>query len=89
MKKQEQKTIKPSQMTDMVSTHKMKEVAPPSSASRGMDGKYSVDKAIAAQQWFKAAKEQNPSSGFNGVAAEGLDPKTATDNAMLYKGKKK
>ncbi len=88
MKKQEQKTIKPNQMTDMVGSHKMKEVAPPSEANRGMDGKYSIDRAKAAQTWFKTAKDQNPSSGFNGVAAEPLDAKTATNSEMLYKGKK-
>ena len=89
MKKQKDTTIKPSDFTEMVRQHKVKEIAPPSEASRGPDGKYSIDRAKAAQAWFKAAKEQDPSKGFLGVAQETIETKTANDNEMLYKGKKK
>lgn len=88
MKKQKQKEIKPSEFTDMVRQHKMKEVAPPSEANRNMEGKYSIDRAKAAQAWFKAAKEQEPSKGFLGVPQSEIDPKTAQNSEMLYKGKK-
>ena len=88
MKKQNAKQIKPSEMTDMVGHHKMKEVAPPSEANRGMDGRYSIDRAKAAMQWFKAAKEHNPSKEFLGVDAETLDPKSHADKkGMLHKKK--
>jgi hypothetical protein len=87
-KKQVQSTINPQQMPDMVQTHKMKEVAPPQDALRGADGKYSIDKAVAAQKWFKAAKGDDPSAGFLGVPAQSLDPKEATDREMLVKKKK-
>jgi hypothetical protein len=89
MKKQKQKEIKTTEFTNMVSQHKVKEVAPPSEAGRNMEGKYSIDRARAAQAWFKAAKEQEPSKGFLGVAQQEVDAKTAQDREMLYKGKKK
>jgi hypothetical protein len=89
MKKQKQKEIKTTEFTQMVSHPKMKEVAPPSEASRNMEGKYSIDRAKAAQAWFKAAKEQEPSKGFLGVPQQDVEAKTAQDREMLYKGKKK
>lgn len=89
MKKQKQKEIKIAEFADMVRQHKVKEVAPPSEANRGMDGKYGIDRARAAQYWFKAAKEQDPSKGFLGVEKSDVDAKTAQDREMLYKGKKK
>jgi len=88
MKKQDQKQIKPGQMVDMVNTHKMKEVAPPAEANRGMDGKYGIDKVKAAQLWVKQAKGSDPSGGFNGVPSETLEVKETQDRQMLYKCKK-
>ena len=87
-KRQEQKTIKPQEFDGMVQSHKMKEVAPPQEAMRGGDGKYSIDKARAAQAWFKAAKGDDPSAGFLGVSSQSLDAKEATDREMLVKKKK-
>ena len=89
MKKQEQKTISPEQMPEMVHNHKMKSVSPPEQAKKGEDGKYAINRAEAAQFWFKAAKEQHPDKGFLGVKPEELDPEKATDREFLYKGKKK
>lgn len=87
-KKQEQGTINPKDMVNMVQNHKMKEVAPPQDALRGADGRYSIDKAVAAQKWFKAAKGDDPSAGFLGVPSQTVDPKEATDREMLVKKKK-
>lgn len=87
-KKQAQSTIHPKEMIDMVQNHKMKEVAPPQDALRNAEGKYSIDKAVAAQKWFKAAKGDDPSAGFLGVASASLDAKEATDREMLVKKKK-
>lgn len=87
MKKQDQKEIKPGQMLDMVNSHKMKEVSPPSEATRGMDGKYGIDKIKAAQLWLKQAKG-DAGGGFNGVPSESIDAKETQDREMLYKCKK-
>lgn len=87
MKKQEQNTIKPSEMSEMVQKPKMKEVSPPQEALRNAEGKFSINKAVAAQKWFKAAKGDDPSAGFLGVPSEKLSE--AVDREMLYKGKKK
>lgn len=89
MKKQKKETIKTEQMVDMVRTHKMKSVAPPEQANRGLDGKYNVSRAEAAQYWFKAAKEQHPDNGFLGVAVKDVDKHEALDRELMYKGKKK
>lgn len=89
MKKQRQKEIKTNELSKMVQEHKVREVSPPPETNRGLDGKYSVDKAMAAQFWFKAAKEQEPSKGFLGVPQEEIDSKKTQDREMLYKGKKK
>jgi hypothetical protein len=98
MKKQEQVTIKPEEMTKIVKDHKMGMVDVPQQAKRGPDGKYSVDKAQAAQYWFKAAKEQHPNKGFLDVPQRDVDHKEVTgkfennrpaEAEMLYKGKKK
>jgi|SRR5215469_5449963 len=98
MKKQKQSTIDPKAMPEMVHNHRMKQVSPPQEASRGMDGKYAVSRAEAAQYWFKAAKEQHPDNGFLGVGLKDVDAKEATgkfennkpaESMMLYKGKKK
>jgi len=98
MKKQKQETIEPKAMTDMVDNHRMKQVSPPQQANRGLDGRYSVNRAEAAQYWFKAAKEQHPDGGFLGVPLREVDTKEATgkfennrpaEAEMLYKGKKK
>jgi hypothetical protein len=90
MKKQKQKNIGTEMFGDMVQNHKMKEVSPPEGANRNMlDGKQSMTVKDAAATWFKAAKQQNPSSGFLEVPSEGLKPNAAFDREMLYKGKKK
>lgn len=90
MKKQKQKTLAPHQMETLVQGHQMKEVAPPDEAKRDMlTGKYQTTPAEAAKNWFKAAKTQNPSSGFLEVPSEGLKPSVGFDREMLYKGKKK
>lgn len=89
MKKQKQTTIKPSEMTQMVNEHKVRQVSPPQEASRGENGLYSISKAEAARHWFKAAKGPDPSKGFLGVESHKVDEKSATDKEMLYKGKKK
>jgi hypothetical protein len=98
MKKQKQETINPKDMTEMVDNHRMKQVSPPQQANRGMDGRYAVSRAEAAQYWFKAAKEQHPDNGFLGVSLKGVEAKEATgkfennrpaEAEMLYKGKKK
>lgn len=90
MKKQKSKEIKASQMTDIVVNHKMKEVSPPEGARKDMlAGKSAMSVKEATATWFKAAKQQNPSSGFLDVPSEGLKPTAAHDREMLYKGKKK
>ena len=89
MKKQKNTTIDPKQMPEMVQNHRMKHVAPPAQAARGPDGKYSVNRAEAAQYWFKAAKEQHPDKGFLGIEQREVKAQEATDREMLYKGKKK
>ena len=91
MKKQAQKTVKPTAFTDMVTTHKMKEVAPPESAKRDpMMAAQAKGETIskAAKEWMKAAKSQNPNSGFMDVASENLKPTLGSGRDMLYKGKK-
>lgn len=90
MKKQEQKTVGKSEMEELIKGHKLKEVAPPQEANKDMlTGKYNTTAAEAAKNWFKAAKSQNPSSGFLEVPSEGLKPLAGSDREMLYKGKKK
>ncbi len=90
MKKQNQKNIGTSMFGDMVQNHKMKEVGPPEGANRNLlDGKKPMNIKEATVNWFKAAKEQNPSSGFLEVPSEGLKPTAAFDREMLHKGKKK
>lgn len=90
MKKQNQKNIKIKEFDDMVQSHKVKEVSPPEGASRSLlDGKQPMTIKDATANWFKAAKQQNPSSGFLDVPSEGLKPSAAFDREMLYKGKKK
>lgn len=90
MKKQKSVEIKPAKFSEMVREGKSKAVAPPQEAARGMDGKYSIDRAKAAQYWFKAAKEQTPGGGFLGVPTETVDEKKSqTERDMLYKGNKK
>ena len=89
MKKQKQKDISISSFSEMARAHKQKEVAPPAEAARGMDGKYGIDRARAAQYWFKAAKEQDPSKGFLGVTKSDVEVKDTTAAPMLTKGKKK
>lgn len=92
MKRQKQKEIKTNQMTDIVSNHKMKEVSPPEGARRdamSTSGKAPMNIKQATATWFKAAKEQNPSSGFLDVPSEDLKPLAAHDREMLYKGKNK
>lgn len=89
--KQKSKQIGIKEFDDLVSSHKMKEVSPPEGARRGQlqpDGK-TMNIKQATATWFKAAKEQNPSSGFLDVPSEGLKPVAAQDREMLYKGKKK
>lgn len=91
MKKQNQKNIGTGMFNDMVQNHKMKEVSPPEGASKSslLDGKQPMTIKDATANWFKAAKQQNPSSGFLDVPSEGLKPNAAFDREMLYKGKKK
>jgi hypothetical protein len=90
MKKQNQKNIGTAMFGDMVQNHKMKEVSPPEGANKNLlDGKKAMNIKDATANWFKAAKEQNPSSGFLEVPSEGLKPTAAFDREMLYKGKKK
>jgi hypothetical protein len=87
MKKQKQKEIKTTQLKDLVVNHKLYEVGPPPEANKGMDGKYGIDKAKAAQFWFKAAKGDDMSKGFLDVPSETLDPKQAQNRDLLYKKK--
>jgi hypothetical protein len=87
MKKQKQKEIKTSQLKDLVVNHKLYEVSPPQEANKGLDGKYGIDKAKAAQFWFKAAKGEDPSKGFLDVPSETLDPKESQKRDMLHKKK--
>lgn len=92
MKKQKQVSVSKNSLMDSVKGTNKKEVAPPAEANRGMDGKVSISKAVAAQKWFKAAKEENPSSGFLDVSSENVEVKsnaTAEERSMLYKGNKK
>lgn len=91
MKKQKQKNIETGMFQDIVQNHKMKEVSPPEGASKTslLDGKKSMTIKEATASWFKAAKQQNPSSGFLDVPSEGLKPTAAFDREMLYKGKNK
>lgn len=90
MKKQNQKNIATNMFGEMVQNHKMKEVSPPEGASRSMlDNKPSMTIKDATANWFKTAKQQNPSAGFLDVPSEGLKPNAAFDREMLYKGKKK
>lgn len=90
MKKQKQKNIAIQQFDDMVQSHKMKEVSPPDSAKKDMlSGKPTMNIREATVNWFKTAKQQNPSSGFLEVPSEGLKPLAAQDRELLYKGKKK
>jgi hypothetical protein len=91
MKKQKQKELSVKEITSLVGQqHKMKEVAPPEGAGKSMlDGKSAMTVKQATANWFKAAKEQNPSSSFLDVPSEGLKPTAALDREMLYKGKKK
>lgn len=90
MKKQNQKSIGIKEFDDMVQNHKVKEVSPPEGASKSLlDGQTPMTIKDATANWFKAAKQQNPSSGFLDVPSEGLKPNAAFDREMLYKGKKK
>jgi len=92
MKKQKQKTIQPQAMTDIVQSHKMREVAPPESARRDpMLAKQAKGETLAkaAQEWMRTAKTQNPSAGFLEVPSENLKPTQGQDREMLYKGKNK
>lgn len=90
MKKQKQKNIAIKEFDDIVNNHKMKEVSPPEGAKKDLlSGKTEMTVKEATNNWFKAAKEQNPSSGFLDVPSEGLKPNAAFDRQMLYKGKKK
>jgi hypothetical protein len=92
MKKQKQKELSVKEITSLVGQqHKMKEVAPPEGAGRAnmLDGKPAMTVKEATANWFKAAKEQNPSSAFLDVPSEGLKPAAGLDREMLYKGKKK
>lgn len=90
MKKQNQKTLSVKEMTSLVGQqHKMKEVAPIAGSKNMLDGKPAMTVKEATTNWFKAAKEQNPSSSFLEVPSEGLKPSAGLDREMLYKGKKK
>lgn len=92
MKKQNDKELSVKEIISLVGQqHKMKDVAPPEGARRGgmLDGKPAMTVKQATAGWFKAAKEQNPSSSFLDVPSEGLKPTAALDREMLYKGKKK
>ena len=92
MKKQNQKTVATNSMTEIVNSHKMKEVAPPESARKdGMikNKAKGPTLAAAAMEWMKTAKSQNPSAGFLEVPSENLKPSAGQDREMLYKGKKK
>ena len=92
MKKQTQKTIQTSSFTEIVQSHKMKEVSPPDSGRKdGMVMNTAKGQTLAklAQEWLRTAKSQNPSSGFLEVASENLKPNQGLDREMLYKGKKK
>jgi len=88
MKKQKQKTIAIKEFDDIVNNHKMKEVSPPETKGDMLSGKSALTVKEATATWFKAAKQQNPSSGFLEVPAENLKPTAAFDREMLYKGKK-
>ena len=90
MKKQNQKEIKPGLFSDMVSEHKMKEVAPPEGARRDalLNGKSAMTVKEATSTWFKTAKQQNQKE-FLDVPSVDLKPTAAFDREMLYKGKKK
>ena len=92
MKKQDQKTIKPSLFGEIVQSHKMKEVAPPDSARRDpmvMNKAKGETLAKAAKEWMRTAKSQNPSAGFMDVQSENLKPTLGTDREMLHKKSKK
>jgi hypothetical protein len=90
MKKQKSKQIGIKEFDDLVSNHKMKEVGPPEGARKDLlEGKTAMTAKEATANWFKAAKEQNPSSKFLDVPSEGLKPLASLDREMLYKGKKK
>lgn len=89
MKKQKQNTIAIKEFEDIVSNHKMKEVSPPDTKGDLLTGKTAMTAKEATATWFKAAKEQNPSSGFLEVPAEGLKPTLGLDRELMYKGKKK
>jgi hypothetical protein len=91
MKKQKSKQLSVKEITSLVGQqHKMKEVAPPEGAGKSMlDGKSAMTVKQATANWFKSAKDQNPSSSFLDVPSEGLKPTAALDREMLYKGKKK
>lgn len=90
----------PQPISQLIDNHREKQVSAPKEANRGADGKYSIDKARAAQYWFKAAKEQHPDNGFLQVPVKEVNPESVTesfpnrssnskDSSMLYKGKKK
>lgn len=85
MKKQKQKEIKTSQLKDLVVNYKLYEVSPPEIANKGMDGKYSINRAKAVQHWFKNAKGEDPSKGFLNVPSETLDPKQTQNRDLLHK----
>ena len=90
MKKQKQKNIGIKEFDDLISNHKMKEVAPPEGARKDLlSGKPAMNIKEATASWFKTAKQQNPSSGFLDVPSEGLKPLASQDRELLYKGKKK
>jgi hypothetical protein len=92
MKKQDSKTVATGSFSEIVQSHKMKEVAPPESARKDgmiMNKAKGPTLAAAAMEWMKTAKSQNPSAGFLEVPSEGLKPSAGMDREMLYKGKKK
>jgi len=90
MKKQKTKELGVKEITNLVGQqHKMKEVSPPGDRKDMLEGKTAMTVKQATAGWFKAAKEQNPSSSFLEVPSEGLKPTAALDREMLYKGKKK
>lgn len=91
MHKIKSKTLKIKEFDDLVSSHKLKEVAPPDEAKRDpmvAGGKSTMTIQQATAKWFKAAKEQNPSKGFL-ESTDTLDPAHSTGREMLYKGKGK
>lgn len=88
MERPKGKTLKIQEFDDLVQGHKMKEVAPPDEAKRDpmiAGGKNTMTIQEATAKWFKAAKEQKPSSGFL-AGPETLEVSEYTGREMLYKG---